>query len=252
MPRAHRYRLPGLAWHITHRCHEQAFLLRFARDRRRWRRWLYEARKRYGLCVLNYIATSNHIHLLVLDRGHGEIPRSMQLIAGQTAQAYNRRKDRKGAFWEDRYHATAVETGDHLARCLTYIDLNMVRAGVVEHPSQWEVSGYHEIQTPPSRYRIVDMVALQKALGIATEPQVRLAHREWVTEALKLEKSERDARWSESLAVGSECFARDVQAQLGVAALARQITDDADGACLKEPVASYRCDFGPENGDLRQ
>jgi hypothetical protein len=46
--------------------------------------------------------------LLVRDRGTGEIERSMQLIANCTAQAYNRRKDRHGAFWEDCYHATAV------------------------------------------------------------------------------------------------------------------------------------------------
>jgi len=32
----------------------------------------------------------------------------MQLIAGRTAQQYNRRKTRNGAFWKDRYHATAV------------------------------------------------------------------------------------------------------------------------------------------------
>ncbi len=63
----------------------------------------------------------------------------MQLIEGQTAQPFNRRKLRHGAFWQDRYHATAVDTGEHLARCLVYIDLNMVRAGVVKHPAQWEI-----------------------------------------------------------------------------------------------------------------
>ena len=100
--------------------------------------WLFEAKKRYGLRVLNYMATSNHIHLLVLDSGQRNIiPKSMQLIAGRTAQEFNQRKKRKGAFWEDRYHATAVETNHHLISCLTYIDLNMVRAGAVAHPSQW-------------------------------------------------------------------------------------------------------------------
>ena len=252
MPRAHRHYLPGLVWHITHRCHKQAFLLRFARDRRSWRRWLFEARKRYGLCVLNYIATSNHIHLLVRDRGEGEIARSMQLIAGQTAQAYNRRKARKGAFWEDRYHATAVETGEHLARCLTYIDLNMVRAGAVAHPSEWEVSGYNEIQTPPSRYRIVDTTALQEALGVGCELRLRASHAEWVTDALRSERSVRDARWSESLAVGSEAFAGDVQERLGVPARNRDVWVDGNVAHLKEPSASYRPDFGVINGGLRR
>ena len=150
MPRANRHFLPGYVWHITHRCHQKEFLLKFARDRRRWVAWLYEARKRHGLCVLDYVVTSNHIHLLVHDRGQGEISKSMQLIAGRTGQEYNRRKARRGAYWEDRYHATAVDTERYLARCLVYIDLNMVRAGVVSHPQQWETGGYRRFRIRPS------------------------------------------------------------------------------------------------------
>jgi hypothetical protein len=50
--------------------------------------------------------------------------------------------------WEDRYHATAIEAGEHLLRCLVYVDLNMVRSGVVSHPEQWLHGGYNEIQRP--------------------------------------------------------------------------------------------------------
>ena len=99
--------------------------------------WLFEAKKRYGLCILNYTITSNHVHLLIMDTGNDVIPKSIQLIAGRTAQEFNQRKKRKCAFWEDRYHAVAVQAGDHLLKCLAYIDLNMVRAGVVNHPSEW-------------------------------------------------------------------------------------------------------------------
>jgi putative transposase len=55
----------------------------------------------------------------------------MPLIAGRSGQAYNRRKGRKGAFWEDRYHATAIESGEHPWRCLVVVDLNMGRGGVL-------------------------------------------------------------------------------------------------------------------------
>ena len=41
--------------------------------------------------------------------GRTGIPRSMQLVAGRTGLEYNQRKRRKGAFWEDRYHAVAIE-----------------------------------------------------------------------------------------------------------------------------------------------
>ncbi len=104
MARAHRIHVPGQVWHLTHRCHHRRFLLKFARDRRLWRAWLYESRRRFGLCVLDYTVTSNHVHLIVRDRDQGEIAASLQLIEGCTGQAYNRRKRRGGAFWEDQYH----------------------------------------------------------------------------------------------------------------------------------------------------
>jgi REP element-mobilizing transposase RayT len=95
---------------MTHRCHKKEFLLKFVRDRRRWLDWLFEAKKRFGLSVLNYTVTSNHIHLLVYDNnGRDAVAKSMQLIAARTGQEYNIRKQRKGTFWEDRYHATAIE-----------------------------------------------------------------------------------------------------------------------------------------------
>jgi putative transposase len=81
MPRANRYFLPGHVWHLTHRCHHKAFLLKFARDRRRYLRWVFEAKKRFGLSVLNYMVTSNHIHLLVKDTGGEVISQSMQLLS---------------------------------------------------------------------------------------------------------------------------------------------------------------------------
>src|ERR687892_2849932 len=65
MPRANRHFFAGHIWHITHRCHQRKFLLKFARDRRRYLHWVFEAKKRFGLSVLNYMVTSNHIHLLV-------------------------------------------------------------------------------------------------------------------------------------------------------------------------------------------
>ena len=92
----------------------------------------------------------------------------IQLVAGRTGQEYNARKNRKGAFWEDRYHATAIETGTHLQRCLLYVDLNMVRAGAVKHPEGWAHGGYHEIQGNRRRNTVVDLNALKDALELSS------------------------------------------------------------------------------------
>jgi len=64
------------------------------------------------------MVTSNHVHLLVKDTGGDVIAQSMQLIGGRTAQEYNEGKNRHGAFWEDRYHTSAIEADEHLHRCL--------------------------------------------------------------------------------------------------------------------------------------
>jgi putative transposase len=213
MPRANRQYRPGYVWHITHRCHNREFLLKFERDRKRWKYWLFQARKRFGLSVLNFIATSNHVHLLIQDTGANTIAASLQLIAGRVAQEYNRRKSRKGAFWEDRYFATAVATDRHLFQCLVYIDLNMVRAGVVSHPSEWAVSGYNEIQNPPSRYRIINHAALCRLGDFADLTSLWSQHRVWIDQALAGRSGSREAKWTESRAVGPDSFVTAFQEQ---------------------------------------
>ena len=64
------------------------------------------------------------------------------------ARFYNRRHNRRGYFWGDRFKSVIVDKGETLVNCLAYIDLNPLRAGLVERPEQyrWNSLGYH-IQT---------------------------------------------------------------------------------------------------------
>ncbi len=251
MARTNRHHLPGSVWHITHRCHKREFLLKFDKDKKRWIHWLYEAKKRFGLIILNFTITSNHIHLLVYNGKVNVIPRSIQLIAGRTAREYNQRKKRKGAFWEDRYHATAVETGNHLIRCLAYIDLNMVRAGVVRHPDQWVYGGYHEIQNPKQRYSLVNRQKLAALLGIKDKENLPEHHRNWVEQVLTNGLNQRDSKWTESIAVGDKDFVMETKAKLGSRAIGRRGKEDDQGYELKEPQSPYNRVFDPEKCGLR-
>ena len=53
-----RTQLSRLVWHLTDRCHQNTVLLKFVRDRRGYLRSVFEAKKRFGLSVLNYMVTS--------------------------------------------------------------------------------------------------------------------------------------------------------------------------------------------------
>lgn len=251
MARAQRHYLPGQVWHITHRCHKREFLLKFAKDRRRWLKWLFEAKRRYELVILDYVVTSNHIHLLVVDDGERDtIWRSVQLVAGRTGQQYNERKRRKGGYWEDRYHATAIETGDHLLRCLVYIDLNMVRAGVVSHPSEWSFGGYNEIQSPRRKCVLVAYERLRELAGFDTYDSFREAHRKWVEASLDNGNNVHQSRWTQGIAVGSEEFVAETKEKLGIRAQGRRVVQSGEDFQLREPEGSYIVVSEGKNDDI--
>ena len=74
----------GRCVHITHRCHNREFLLKFRRDRRDYVQRLQRASERFGVAVLDYVVTSDHVHVLVW------VPRGDVLSA---AVQYARRAD---------------------------------------------------------------------------------------------------------------------------------------------------------------
>jgi len=251
MARAKRHYIPGQIWHITHRCHKREFLLKFSKDRSRWIQWLYKAKKRYGLVILNYTLTSNHIHLLVVgDHKRDTIPNSIKLVAGRTGQEFNQRKNRKGAFWEDRYHATAVESDDHLIQCIVYIDLNMVRAGVVDHPSEWPFSGYNEIQEPKRKNILIDYQKLTTLLGFDVYDEVIEYHRRWVKTYLENGNNIRDDKWTKSIAVGNKNFVEKMKSLMGAMAIGRKSTKAGESYQIREPAISYMAHLGAKKSDI--
>lgn len=240
MARANRHFVAGQVWHLTQRCHKREFLLRSDIDRRRWVYWLYQARKRYGLSVLDYVVTRNHVHLLVRDTGPGVISSSMQLISGRTAQEFNYRQGRSGAFWEDRYHSTAVQSDEHLARCLVYIDLNMVRAREVAHPDDWRRGGFYELQNPRRRGGRLDYEALMSILRCGSLRELQLARRSWVDQKLEEEHAlRRVPEWTESLAVGSFHYAVTMLRQLAASNPGRSTANTAIGHVVREASINY-------------
>jgi putative transposase len=169
MPRASRYLRNGHTFHLTHRCHDRRFLLKFARDRNAYREWLRRAVNRYNVAVYAYSVTSNHVHVVLHVDDTERVGLMMHLAAGAFAQQLNRRKGHEGSVWEHPYQCTIVQNGQHLLNCLRYVSLNMVRAGVVRHPSEWRWSGHDELTGRRVRYRIL---ALERLL----DDHVRLRH----------------------------------------------------------------------------
>jgi putative transposase len=211
MPRSNRYILPGYAYHVTHRCHNRSFLFRFAKDRNEYRERLRMALKSFQVKLLNYSITSNHTHLLLTSSYPEELSAMMQKLEGEFAEYYNIRKKRRGAFWDGRFHCTMVDRGEYVWNCMKYIDMNMVWAGVVEDPREWEWCGYAEIVGLRKRYRLLDKTEAMKWVGETSPLAFARNYALAVDEAVANHELLREPMWTESIAVGRESFIQTVE-----------------------------------------
>lgn len=237
MPRANRSFIPGLIWHITHRCHNRDFLLTLREEKESWIKWMAEAKKRFHLLIFNFMITSNHIHLLGMDGNHPDssISKTLQLVQARVAQEYNVRNNRRGAFWEDRYHATAIESGIQLINCLTYIDMNMVRARVCSHPAEWPYCGYEELfrQKSDQRDRLIDLEELVKLFGVQNPDRMKSMRADWIDQAIRIGRIERDSKWTESIAAGGRAYLMEIQKALSNKSHHGEIIVDGENSFLQ-------------------
>ncbi len=242
MPRASDYLLPGYTYHLTHRCHDRQFLLRFAKDRDTYREWLRVGVKRHSVPVYGFCITSSHVHILAHVDSVESVSSLMHLASGATAKRYNLRKGRMGSMWQHPYHCTIVEDGRHLLNCLTYINLNMVRAGVVRGPVEWRWCSHDELLGSRTRYRILNIERLLESLGGISERRFRRWYSDAVEERIARGQMQREPLWTDSLAVGSEAFVEGATQQYKnrwTFDIAQQQVSGTQAWTVRESSASY-------------
>lgn len=211
-----RYFEPGYVCLLTARCHNREFLLGQETYRTMLVDALFAYQERYQVPILNYMVTSNHFHLLVLCPADvTAIPGMMRSLSSKVAASFNKQTGRLGSFWERRYHATAVESGEHLVRCSLYLDANMVRAGVVKHPSEWKYCGYHEIVMAKRQYKIVNLSVFSGLAGFSDESSFSKAYSSRLENLLTETDLCRESVWTTDLAVGSREFVEHVRRKCG-------------------------------------
>jgi putative transposase len=115
----------------------------------------------------------------------------MREIKVNFARFYNRRHHRRGYFWGDRFKSVIVENGETLINCLAYIDLNPLRAGLVERPEQyrWNSLGYH-VQTGNRDHFLCTDFGLKQFHVKSKKERIR-RYRRYVYEAGSLNRPER-------------------------------------------------------------
>jgi len=137
-----------------------------------------------------------------------------------------------------------------LLKCLVYIDLNMVRAGVVGQPCEWPYCGYNEIQEPKRKNVLISYERLRELLGFETYDRVKTGHRKWVESCLENGNNFRDEKWTSSIAVGSEDFIETVKSLMGAMAFGRKSIEVGDSFQLRESQSPYIDHFGAKKIEI--
>ena len=123
---------------------------------------------------------------------------------------------------------------------MVYIDLNMVRAGVVNHPKDWPFGGYRHIVAPPRRYQLTANKRLMELMNISEIDRFCETYRNWVDAAIMRGDINRQPQWTEGIAVGDKVYVEKVKDQMGYKAIGRKVVEDRDSFVLKETQQSYQ------------
>jgi putative transposase len=140
-----RLDIPDIPQHITQRGVNRSRVFLDAMDHQSYLVALGGAAERHGVSLHGYALMTNHVHLLASASASGRIPRMMQSATGRYARYVNARWERTGTLWEGRFRSCPVDTDRYLLNCLAYIELNPVRAGLVEEAPAypWSSAAHH-------------------------------------------------------------------------------------------------------------
>ncbi len=142
MPRKPRMYLPGVPCHVIQRGNNRDACFYSVQDYAFYLECLGSACSRYDVALHAYVLMTNHVHLLMTPGDAGGISRVMQSLGRRYVQYFNSAYGRSGTLWESRHKASLVEAERYLLTCMRYIEMNPVRAGMVNHPAEYLWSSY--------------------------------------------------------------------------------------------------------------
>jgi putative transposase len=167
--------------HVTQRGVNQCAIFVDDVDRRHLHGLLCDAMSRQRIAVHAYVFMGNHVHLLLTTPDRDALSRAMHNVGQCHVQAFNQRHGRSGTLWQGRFKSCLVESERYLMAVYRYIELNPVRAAMVERPEQHRWSSIHtnvgmlrdDLVTPHPTFLAIDLDPVQRAL----------AYKRWLTKS---------------------------------------------------------------------
>jgi putative transposase len=209
MARLTRLCLPGIPQHIIQRGNNRQPCFSSDEDIAAYANWLLQAANRYKVHIHAWAFMTNHVHLLATPQEELAVSKMMQFVGRHYVRYFNHTYHRTGTLWEGRFKSCLVQEEEYLFNCYRYIELNPVRANMVNHPMDYRWSSYQanalgvesRLRQPHPLY-----------LGLGKTASEREAHYRGLFEAHVNDRVINDIRTAtnKGLVLGNEIFKDEV------------------------------------------
>ena len=142
MARLPRLDLVGAPQHLIQRGNNRQGCFASDEDFAAYANWLKEYADKFSVDLHAWVLMTNHVHILCTPNRPKAISQMMQGLGRQYVRYFNHVYKRTGTLWEGRYKTCLVQEEDYLLHLYRYIELNPVRAGMVDDPANYSWSSY--------------------------------------------------------------------------------------------------------------
>lgn len=170
MPRRARVLLPGCALHLIQRGNNRSACFYAEEDYLFYLKQLAEQAIKHDCAIHAWCLMTNHVHLLLTPAEPASVGLLMKGLGQRYVQYINRTYRRSGTLWEGRFRSCLVGEESYVLGCYRYIEMNPVRAGMVEHPADYRWSSYR-INAQAEHSALVKPHPLYRGLGETREAQ---------------------------------------------------------------------------------
>ena len=213
MPRKPRFYLPGVPVHLVQRGHCRDPIFFDRQDYVTYLHWVKVSSTKYDIAIHAFVLMTNHVHILVTPKNGPEISLFMQFIGRRYVPYINHKYGRSGSLCEGRYKASLVQEEDYFLKVMRYIELNPVRANMVDALGHYRWSSYcHNCGV--KKIKFIEFHQTYLALG-STEPLRSQAYIDLFQQDLtSAEMKHMRAAWQTGTPLGSDLFIEKVEQQL--------------------------------------